>query len=145
MADVSRIPNDQYPLRGRALRFVLVEELRQHPTMTVAEMVEYLAGHGFNLAGRASKLISDALRWEVLRGRVIRLRRGVYAYGKAPRTTARRIRLFARQCVAWINAAAQGEEPPPTPPTPEHRKTFTVYDDHPLRLPWLDLTWLWTT
>ena len=61
------------PLRGRGLRFVLVDELMSRRSMTVAEMVTVMAGHGFNIEGRASKAISDALRWEVRRGRVVRL------------------------------------------------------------------------
>jgi hypothetical protein len=40
----------------------------------------------------------DALRWEVRRGRVVRLGRGLYRYCRAPASTARRIRLFAARC-----------------------------------------------
>ncbi len=82
-------------LRGRGLRFILVDQIRSRRTMTVAEMVGVLSDYGYRLPGRASKVISDALRWELARGRVVRVARGVYAYGRAPQTTARRIRLFA--------------------------------------------------
>ncbi len=112
--------------------------------MTVAEMVELTAAHGFTLTGRASKVISDALRWEVARGRVVRTGRGVYEYGRAPRTTARRIRIFARQCLAWTAAVARGETPPPLPPVPSHRAWHSDLED-PYRPPWPYLDWLWST
>lgn len=134
------------PLYGRALRFVLVEQLEQHRRMTVAEMVSMITEHRFVLTGRASKVISDALRWEVARGRVVRLGRGLYAYGRPPRTTARRIRRFGRQCRAWMTAVLQGRLPPQTPPTPEHRKVGERYlPVEPYRPPWQTLNWLWDT
>lgn len=131
-------------LSGRALRFVLVEHIERHGTMSVAEMVTALAEHGFVLTGRASKVISDALRWEVARGRVVRICRGVYSYGRPPRSTARRIRLFGRQCLAWITAVRRGHEPPPTPRTPKRRwpPHMPMLED-PLRPPWPSLEWLW--
>ncbi|MGF1596932.1 MAG: hypothetical protein ACFCVK_08355, partial [Acidimicrobiales bacterium] len=55
-------------LRGRGLRFVLVAELMARGEATVAELVQVVVGAGFDVAGRASKVISDALRWEVRRG-----------------------------------------------------------------------------
>ena len=36
-----------YPLRGRALRFVLVNELMARSSMTVADMVACLHGYGY--------------------------------------------------------------------------------------------------
>ncbi|MGH1488740.1 MAG: hypothetical protein ACRBK7_04990, partial [Acidimicrobiales bacterium] len=95
--------------------------------------------------GRASKVISDSLRWELARGRVKRLSRGVYSYGRVPTATSRRIGLFAARCQAWIDAALSGDQPPPTPSTPEHRKVNGCrYNEHPLRPPWATLTWLWS-
>ncbi len=132
-------------LRGRGLRFVLVDELRQRRTMTVAEMVKVMAESGFDLGGRASKVISDALRWELARGRVIRLERGVYQYHKAPVSTIRRIRLFAARCRAWAVATTRMQTPPPTPPnrraTPWLRQVGRGQD--PNRSPWEHLGWLW--
>ena len=52
---------------------------------------------GFILPGRASKEISDSLRWEVGRSRVRRLGRGRYAAGSMPGSTRRRIRKRAGQ------------------------------------------------
>ena len=53
------------PLRGRALRFVLVDELMgRGDEMTVAQLVAALVDrHGVGLGGRASEISSDALRW----------------------------------------------------------------------------------
>jgi hypothetical protein len=112
--------------------------------MTVAEMVTVITGYGFELTGRASKVISDALRWEVARGRVVRLRRGVYRYGQPPRTTAWRISLFATRARTWIVAAMRGETPPPTPPERRRRPPFAPRLD-PTDPPWVHFGWLWTS
>ena len=61
---------------GRGLRFVMLHEIRRRRVMTVAELVDTLNAEGYELGGRASKVVSDALRWEVARGRVIRRARG---------------------------------------------------------------------
>ena len=82
-------------LRGRGLRFVLLAEIRRRQTMTVAEMVAFLASSGYHTKGRPSKVVSDALRWEVARGRVVRSRRGGYRYGRISLSTARRVMVFA--------------------------------------------------
>ena len=130
---------DDRVLRGRALRFVLVNELMGQTSKTVAELVTATRRYGFRLGGRASKVISDALRWEVRRGRVLRLSRGVYCYHRAPPSTARRIRLLAKRSLAWVvattrtatpNAASRRQTPPPwdnwgsgppDTPNPTHR------------------------
>ncbi len=141
------IDDADLPLRGRSLRFVLTDELRQHQTMTVGDMVTTMAEYGFNLGGRPSKVISDALRWEVARGRVIRLRRGVYRFHQAPTSTIRRIRLFAARCRAWIAAARQNQQPLPTPPA-QRLAPWLVrlgWGQDPRRPPWEHLGWLWTT
>lgn len=132
------------PLRGRALRFVLVDELMGREEMTVAEMVAALAHrHGFDLGGRASKVISDALRWETRRGRVVRVGRGRYRFSHAARSTTRRIGILAARSRAWVVAimrrhvtsvarilgslaAPAAVAPPPMPP-------------------WVDLRWLRNT
>lgn len=134
------------PLRGRGLRFVLVNEMMKRPSMTVAEMAKTLAGYGFDLGGRASKVISDGLRWEVRSGRVLRLARGVYRYHRAPPSTARRITLFAELCLRWIVAARRRE---PVPPIPRDRRCppgrLTFHDVIPNAPPWIQLSWLWST
>ena len=141
---------DPEPLRGRGLRFVLVNELMKRPSMTVAEMVTTMARYGYDLGGRASKVISDALRWERRRGRVARLARGVYAYHRAPATTARRIKRFAETCHGWIVAFTRHETPPPTPPDPRQPPDLSDFDDlhaptTTTAPPWARLGWLWST
>jgi hypothetical protein len=78
---------DRKVLHGIELRYVLTTNLAVHGAATVAEMVDLLDYQGFVVAGRASKTVSDALRWEMRRGRVRRLRRGKYGPGDMPRST----------------------------------------------------------
>ncbi len=82
---------DRRVLQGIELRYVLTTNLAVHGAATVYEMVELLDYQGFAVAGRASKAVSDALRWEVRRGRVRRLRRGLYGPGAMPRSTEHHI------------------------------------------------------
>ncbi len=83
--------NEALQLRGIELRYVLTMHLLSHGPATIAELAEALAYHGFAAAGRASKSISDALRWEMGHGRVHRLGRGRYGPGSMPRGTEHRI------------------------------------------------------
>jgi hypothetical protein len=106
-------------------------------------MTAALRHHGYQLGGRASKVISDALRWEVRRGRVQRLGRGLYRYHQAPATTARRIRLFARRCHHWVVAITRTGNPPPVPPN--RRPRPKAYLPQPGQPPWAHLGWLWTS
>ena len=113
--------------------------------MTVAELVHVLNADGYELGGRASKIVSDALRWEVARGRVVRRSRGVYAYGRTPPATARRVKIFALKCKAWIVATRRTQQPPPTPQIrPDRLHPYSRAPEDPLRPPWQDLLWLWT-
>jgi hypothetical protein len=144
MAGYTHVDREDLVVWGRTLRFLLVDEIRNRGTMTVAEMVAFLADAGFELPGRASKVVSDALRWEIARGRVNRLRRGVYRYGRVPKSTARRIRLFARKSHAWIEAVLRGQDPPPTPPDPT-RPHLDMRFAGVSRRPWECLNWLWIT
>ncbi|OBK14460.1 hypothetical protein [Mycobacterium asiaticum] len=78
-------------LRGTELRYVLTWQLALHGPATIRELIDALEYHGFCVNGRASKAISDALRWEIGRGRVRRLRRGRYGPLEFPRGTEHRI------------------------------------------------------
>lgn len=78
-------------LRGRDLRYVLTMHIALHGPATVPDLISALTWHGFDVAGRPSKTVSDALRWEIRRGRVRRLERGLYDYGFMPRSTEYRI------------------------------------------------------
>ncbi len=77
-------------LYGRDLRYVLTSYIQQG-YRTVSDLARQLAADGYTVWGRVSKVISDALRWEIRNGRVRRLRRGVYTIGKIPRSTGYRI------------------------------------------------------
>ena len=72
---------------GTDLRYLLTAYLFDHGPATVEELVDALAYHGFRPIGRSSKAVSDALRWEMARGRAIRIRRGNYRPGTMTRAT----------------------------------------------------------
>jgi hypothetical protein len=75
-------------VRGRMLRYAIVLLLDStHRQMTVAEIVDGLAQSGMAVEGRQSKVIPDALRWEIRRGRVRRTGRGCYAVGHVAKST----------------------------------------------------------
>jgi hypothetical protein len=78
-------------LRGIELRYVLTMHLFNLGRCTIKDLVEALAYHGFDVDRPAGKAVSDALRWELQRGRVRRLARGVYGPGEMPRGTEHRI------------------------------------------------------
>ena len=63
--------------------------------LTISELVARIEAGGFTVSGRASKTVSDALRWEVRRGRVTKVGRGRYARGVMPRSTEWWIRTHA--------------------------------------------------
>lgn len=77
------------PLTGKILRWVVCLMLHdERKQMSVSEIAAELEAAGYEVPGaRKGKLISDALRWEVQRGRVILVRRGVYARGFMQRST----------------------------------------------------------
>ena len=78
-------------VRGIELRYLLTEHLFLQGPATITELVQALASQGFEVGGRPSKSVSDALRWEVSRGRVRRLGRARYGPGWMPRATEYRI------------------------------------------------------
>lgn len=80
-----------HQLRGLDLRYVLTRAITLRGPMTVADLAAHLRLLNFSVAGRASKTISDALRWEARRGRVERRGRGRYGAGFIPRSTEHRI------------------------------------------------------
>ena len=82
-------------IAGRYLRWLLTVCLFDHRVLTLGEMLVLIERHGFCVRGRPSKTVSDALRWEMRRGRVVRLDRGRYAAGSMPRSTLswRRVRI----------------------------------------------------
>lgn len=94
---IVHVHRDQ-PLSGVELRYTLtVILLDAGRPLAVAELVEAVRCGGMAIPGRASKTISDALRWEVRKGRVVRVRRSTYARGSMPRSTEWWIRNQVRQ------------------------------------------------
>jgi hypothetical protein len=83
--------NPRIRLRTIELRYALTLYLFQHGPTTVTDLIDALYYQGFDIPGRASKSVSDALRSEVANGRVRRLRRGLYGPGEMPRATEHRI------------------------------------------------------
>ncbi len=95
------------PISGRPLRFLLVDILASsRETLTIDELVEELTQLDAPLAGRASKVVSDALRWEVRNGRVERCGRGVYRFSGAPASTRVRISRRANSIRKHLNDRA---------------------------------------
>ncbi|MGC2652254.1 MAG: hypothetical protein WA317_01335 [Mycobacterium sp.] len=78
-------------LRGTELRYTLTMHLFDQGPATVNDLVAALSVRGFRVSGRASKSVSDALRWEMGHDRVRRLGRGRYGPGWMPRSTEHRI------------------------------------------------------
>ncbi len=106
----------------------------------MAELVTALVHRaGFDLGGRASKIISDALRWETRRGRVIRIGRGRYRFSHAARSTARRIGILATRSRAWVVAIMRR---PVAAAAPLAGFAAPPGTDRP---PWADLRWLRNT
>jgi hypothetical protein len=78
-------------LRGTELRYVLTMNLARYGKATIFDQIQTLEDQGFGVAGHAPKVVSDALRWEMRKDRVRRLRRGFYGPGQMPRSTERYI------------------------------------------------------
>lgn len=82
-----------HPLSGLPLRYALCVCLMDAGRpMTVRRLIVALERRGFEVAGRPSKTVSDSLRREVARGRVLRRRRGEYVVGRVAQTTEYRMR-----------------------------------------------------
>jgi hypothetical protein len=80
-------PEARPEIAGLHLRYLLTLHLADRGPSTTDDLVTAVGHAGFRLAGRPSKTVSDALRWEVRRGRVVRLGRGCYGPGTMPRQT----------------------------------------------------------
>ena len=94
-------------LRGYELRYVLTLHLFQHGPATIPDLLDMPDSHGFEVDGRASRTVSDALRCEMAHERVRRLRRSRYGPASMPRATEYRIHqraLALREEAASLNA-----------------------------------------
>ncbi|MGK2948350.1 MAG: hypothetical protein ACSLFP_07235 [Acidimicrobiales bacterium] len=82
-------------IASRELRYLLTLLLRETGRpMTIRELVAAVEASGVRIDGRAGKVISDSLRWEVRRGRAVRVGRASYRAGEMPRSTASWMRHF---------------------------------------------------
>ncbi len=101
-------PSESVPLEAsRRLRYVLIVALMQaRRPHTLAELVNLAERHRCQMSGRPSKVVSDALRWEVRKGRVENTSRGVYRIGSMPRSTEWWIRACLREDDRWWTRGA---------------------------------------
>ncbi|MDE0803609.1 MAG: hypothetical protein OSA99_09830 [Acidimicrobiales bacterium] len=83
---------------GTDLRYLLTDLIAgpERRGWRVVELAEALERAGFELQGRPTKVVSDALRTEIQRGRVVRVGWGRYEMGHIPGGTRRRIRARSR-------------------------------------------------
>lgn len=83
---------------GLDLRYLLTDLIcgPERRVWRVVELADALERAGFVLPGRPTKVVSDALRTEIQRGRVVRVGWGRYEAGWMPGATRRRIRARCR-------------------------------------------------
>ena len=78
---------------GRELRYRLsLLLLDTGRTLTTAQLAAAMEVAGFTFQGRPSKVVADALRWEVKKRRVRYLGRAHYRFGTIPPSTVRWMR-----------------------------------------------------
>jgi hypothetical protein len=81
------------------IRYLVVDALMRSPSpRSLDDLVRDLqhGGHDLGPPASARKHISDLLRSDLRRGRVVRVDRGVYRLGSVPVSTGYRIRNVAR-------------------------------------------------
>ncbi len=84
----------------------------RHGRASINEMLKSLRAQNFSVPGRAFKAVSDALRWEVERGRFYRLGRGRYGPAYVPRSTEYRIRQRVLALRAEAGLSREGGQKP---------------------------------
>lgn len=129
----ARLPAMTGPLilRGIELRYALTVYMQLHGPASVPTLLDALDHWGFGVAGRPSKAVSDALRWEMGRGRVARIGRGRYrAVGWVPRGTEHRMnqRVLALREKARNLSLGAGQQLvcPPAPSRPSGRSRMAA-------------------
>lgn len=79
--------------QGRELRALLVLQLlAAEGSLSVGDLVAGVERAGFTFVGRPGKVVSDALRWEVRRGRVAKTGRGRYRSGYVAKSSRHGLR-----------------------------------------------------
>src|SRR5688500_5357207 len=99
------IPRERELIWGLELRYILALRLWATRQQTGGQLAAAREAQGFTVAGRPSKTISDALRWEIARGRVVRVGRGRYAAGRVTRQTRHRMRTRLREFRLYAESA----------------------------------------
>jgi hypothetical protein len=95
--------------------FLVVLLVEADRPLSIAELVNLLASEPVEVPGRASKTVSDPLRWEERKGRVLRLGHSSYCAGTIPRTTLRRMR---ERVAGWRERGGQWPGHAPAGPSP---------------------------
>jgi len=102
-------------LSGRPLRILVVNLLlRDRRPISLGALERHLLGIGLEFDHRASKVISDALRSEVKRGRIRRVSRGHYELAHLAPTTEWRYRRMGQAVtdhLASVAACRQVRQP----------------------------------
>jgi hypothetical protein len=86
-------------MRSLHIRYLVIDALMRSPSpLSLDDLVVDLhrGGHDLGPPASARKHISDLLRSDLGRGRVVRVGRGVYRLGTVPVSTGYRIRAVAR-------------------------------------------------
>jgi hypothetical protein len=84
-------------MRSLHIRYLVLDALMRTPNpLSLDEIVQDLQRYGHDLGPSARKHVSDLLRSDLGRGRVVRVGRGVYRLGTVPVSTGYRIRNVAR-------------------------------------------------
>jgi hypothetical protein len=99
-------------LVGRELRYAVALALhRARVTVGLDELAEALAAEGYGTRGEPRKAISDAVRWELVRGRAVRIDRGRYRSSGLARSTVRWMRQqLDRDSHPVVSVLRNGEE-----------------------------------
>jgi hypothetical protein len=83
--------------------------------MSVSELVAALGRLGLSVGDNPNKTVADAVRWEVARGHVRKVRRGTYAVGRLPRSTRR---YMAERVAAYVADPTASYSRPANYPVP---------------------------
>jgi len=103
------------PLAGVMLRYEVCLVLRDAGRpLTISDIVSRIRRDGFEMPVNANKVVSDALRWELRRKRVDRLRRGLYEVGRVPRSSEFRMRRTIEEARRQLRVGPRFFEPDPT-------------------------------
>jgi hypothetical protein len=95
------------PIDSWNFRYAATLVLRDAPgPLGLEEIARGLEAMGIEVPERRSKRVSDALRTEQRKGRVVRVGRGVYRTGRIPESTVRWFRGVVAHGIAVAEAAA---------------------------------------